>query len=351
MLAGIARAKTSVIIETYIFKLDSVGLKVIAALSLAAKRGLEVRVLMDGIGSADDGKTIAHQLEKAGVTTKIYHPLPWQVSHYRRAIRRDSLLGQCLFFFQKINQRDHRKLCVVDSETLWTGSLNITSDHLSVEKGGAGWRDLGIKMSDATVTQAEDSFNRLWDTQNQHSKRQRYRNILSNLTPRSQRKKAHFITQKIRKAQHRIWLTSAYFAPGSSLVQALKQAAKQGLEVHLILPRESDVKIFPFLTSTYYPELIQAGIKIHEYKPGFLHAKALIIDHTFLLGSTNFNHRSFIHDLELDVFVTQHTAQQTLESLFIQDMSQSELIASGRAEKNLIRRSLGAATKLLQYWF
>ncbi len=351
LVRGIELAKACILLETYIFKLDLLGLKIINALSAAAERGVQVRVLMDGIGSAEDGQHIALLLEQAGVSTKIYHPLPWQVRHYHRAINQGSLLGQVLFFFQKINQRDHRKLCVIDRENLWMGSLNICTDHLSLEKGGAGWRDLGLKMSGPGVSQAEDSFNRLWQAHNKPITHRSYRHILSNLTPKAQRKKVQFITQKIRLARSRIWLASAYFAPSSKLIKALKNAAANGLDVRLILPRNSDVKIFPYLSATYYPELLQSGVHIHEYKSGFLHTKALIIDQTYLLGSTNFNHRSFIHDLELDVFVTQTEAQQDLEQIFKQDLSQAKPITLPAPSRALGARLLGWLAKLLRYWF
>ncbi len=350
LIEGICSAEQSIELESYIFKTDSVGLRFIDALTAAAKRGVNVRVLIDGVGSSADGQKLSTRLNDGGVDTKIFHPLPWQVDQYRWSIKQGSFIERLFFFIQKMNQRDHRKLCIIDKQRLWTGSLNICDQHLSVERGGDGWRDLGVLVTGKRVAEVNSTFESIWNQQGLASKKNRFRTILSNLSPVTRRRKYQFITRRIQQAKSRVWIASAYFSPSSDFVEAIKLACQRGAEVRLIVPSHSDAFFFPYLTASYYPELLEAGVEIYEYSPAFLHAKALIVDEYFLIGSTNFNHRSFLHDLELDIALTTKAARQALESRFKADTKEATQIT----HKQLVSRTwsiyLGWIPRLVRYW-
>jgi len=350
LLLGIENAKTSIELESYIFKYDSVGRRFVDALVAATGRGVAVRVLIDGIGSAKDGKLITSLLSSQGIVSRIYHPLPWQINHYRWAIKQGSLIGRLVFFAKAINQRDHRKLCIVDNNTLWTGSLNICRQHLSVADGGEGWRDFGIRISDKRVVEAKLTFETIWQAKKRLLAKNKLRLIFSNLSPFTRRRKYRFITRKMEHAQHRIWITNAYFAPSSTFINSIKKACRRGVEVRLLVPSRSDVFLFRSLTASYYRELIVAGVSISEFPTIFLHAKALIIDDFYLLGSTNFNHRSFLHDLELDVTLSSKKSQTTLEKQFIIDCNKATKVTAERLENQGWAAYIAWLPRLLRYW-
>jgi len=350
LLLGIENAKISIELESYIFRYDSVGRRFVDALVAATGRGVAVRVLIDGIGSAEDGQLITSLLSSQGISSRIYHPLPWQINHYRWAIKQGSLIGRLLFFARTINQRDHRKLCIIDNSALWTGSLNICRQHLSIADGGEGWRDFGVRISDKRVAEARLTFESIWQPKMHLFTKKKFRLIFSNLSPFNRRRKYRFITRKMEHAQHRIWITNAYFAPSSTFINSIKNACRRGVDVHLLVPSRSDVFLFRSLTASYYRELILAGVSIYEFPTTFLHAKALIIDDFYFLGSTNFNHRSFLHDLELDVTLRSKKSQTTLEKQFIADCNKATKITRKQLEKLGWAAYIAWLPRLLRYW-
>jgi cardiolipin synthase A/B len=351
MFNDIAGAEQSIELESYIFSKDDLGEKIIAALIQAANRGVQVRVLIDGIGSADDGKDVASTLESEGVRVKIYHPLPWQVDRYHFAVKQGSVFGRLLYFIQKINKRNHRKLCIVDNTHAWTGSLNISAKHLSTEAGGEGWHDFGVRISGAMVPPIRTTFDSLWQRKKLLNWSNPLTRFVSNLSPRMRHKKNHFLLNKISNASQRIWISSAYFSPSRVILRALAFAAtKRGVEVNIIVPSKSDVLFFPLLTASYYADLLKMGANVFEYTPSFLHAKALIIDDMCIVGSSNLNHRSFLHDLELDVILTQPSTVNHMQEQFITDMSLSKRVTTQHLKSRAWYLSIAWVPRLLRYW-
>lgn len=351
MLNDIAHAQYSIELESYIFNKDKLGDKVIDALAQAAQRGVQVRVLIDGIGSADDGKAVASALEKQGVSVKIYHPLPWQMDRYRLALKEGSLFGRLWYFIQKINKRNHRKLCIIDNTYVWTGSLNISASHLSVDEGGEGWHDFGVRICGSMVPPVRSTFELLWQKKRLTRRSLSFSQFVSSVSPRMRRRKNHYLLHKINNASKRIWISSAYFSPSRVILKALSDAAcKRGVEICLIVPSKSDVAFFPILTASYYSDLLKMGVKIFEYTPAFLHAKALIIDELCLMGSSNLNHRSLFHDLELDVILTHPDTVSAMQQQFINDMAESRQITSDHMRARVWYMSISWIPRLLRHW-
>jgi cardiolipin synthase len=351
LLIDIADANFSVDLESYIFRNDSVGTQFINVLGNAAGRGVVVRVLIDGVGSVDDAVAVVSLLMKRGVDAKIYHPLPWQVNQYRWSIQQGSAIGRLFFFIQNINQRNHRKVCIVDKRIVWTGSVNISAQHLSPSQGGQGWRDISVRVTGGLAPQVRKMFNAIWTNQITRLRRRRFQTFLSNISPINRRRKYRFISNKLNQAKKQIWISSAYFSPSSVFVNALINASNRGVNVRLIVPFKSDVFFFPSLTATYYEALIKSGVEIFEYCSGFLHAKVLMIDEFYLLGSSNFNHRSFLHDLEFDVILTTASARNELKVQFIKDVEESSIITPQQLDARSWQIILGWIPRLLRYWF
>jgi cardiolipin synthase len=188
---------------------------------------------------------------------------------------------------------------------------------LSKKRGGQGWQDMVIKLCNANVKDLSFAYAIAWDGFPMNLKiKKRLQKI--NLEPvfrlnysRHLRRSLYkSLLSKIAKAKHHIWVTSAYFNPDYFILKKLKLAAKKGIDVRLVLPDESDVPLMKMVTATFYGQLIKAGVSIYEYLPGILHAKAINIDDWYSIGSSNLNHRSLRHDLEVDVDVQTQAAKQ-----------------------------------------
>jgi cardiolipin synthase len=319
LLDAIAGAETSVDFEYYIFSNDVLGSKFVAALVAAAQRGVRVRVMIDGIGSAGSGPEIARQLDEGGVEVNIYHPVPWLYGGYRWSLVRGGWLYKFFLFALNINRRNHRKLCVVDACKAWVGSLNISAEHLPVSAGGDGWRDYVVALKGEGVQFLQRGFEIQWFSWPARLQRGFLARHLSNRSRRARRLKNRFVVRSVTSAQSRVWVVSAYFAPTARMRRALLRACRGGVDVRLLLPESSDVRFFPSLSNHYYRELLRAGAKIFLYRTRVLHAKALMIDNFFILGSSNLNYRSTVHDLELDVVVDDAHTVAALEEVIAGD--------------------------------
>lgn len=349
LLLALENAHTSIDLEVYIFELDLLGLRILDALINAHQRGVKVRLLIDGIGSYNSSQAIFAKLSRHSIEVRVYHPLPWQVNHYSRSIRQGRMIDKALHFLKHMNRRDHRKLCIIDNRQLWTGSLNISRVHLSRKSGGHGWRDYGVCLEGEQVDELSDSFDAIWYARPANQK-SRLRLYWDNLNGWTRRRKNRKLVNSIAQASTRVWITSAYFAPSRSVLRALKRARAHDVDIRIIVPAQSDIPIFPFLTATYYKDLIKIGVSIFEYQPAVLHAKVLLIDDQVIIGSTNFNHRSFLHDLELDIILSQPTSKQRMEQWYLDDLSNSEQINSTLTRWAPINWVLGWFSKTLRYW-
>lgn len=319
LLSAVELAQETIDFEYYIFQLDDLGWQFVDALGQAASRGVRVRVLVDGLGSSASSETLARELFQRGVSVQIYHPLPWLTGSYRWSRSRGGWVYKFMVFLLNINRRNHRKLCVVDGKQAWVGSFNISQQHLPLEAGGAGWRDYALELRGNEVRSLVDGFERLWEASDPRFHRGFFGRYLSNRSNRSRRMKNRFVARSVATASSRVWLVSAYFAPTASLRRALLHACKAGRGVILLLPEQSDVPMFPSLSSHYYRELLRAGARIFLYQEGILHAKALLIDEFSIIGSSNWNYRSSLHDLELDVVVKGGSLAAELEQIIRDD--------------------------------
>ncbi|MEX1032465.1 MAG: phospholipase D-like domain-containing protein [Cellvibrionaceae bacterium] len=350
LLASIDHAQHDIVLATYIFELDALGREVIDRLAQARARRVRVRVLFDGVGSMEAADKIAHKLEEADIPVKIYHPLPWQPESYRRGLRHSSWLGSLVLSMLKINQRHHAKICIVDNFILWCGSQNISADHLSETRGGSGWRDYGAKVSGGNVEAVADTFDDLWEYRRPRIGRGLFHYYWNNLTELSRQRKNRLMAQRIANARQRVWIVNPYFSPTRTIIRAIIRASARGADVRLIVPHKSDLEFFPLLTATYYEELIRNEVRIFEYLPSILHGKLLIVDDFCLIGSTNLNHRSLLHDVEFDIILDHSQSLLTAEQLFLTDQNKSREVKAKYVRLLGQRRWLGWIPWLIRYW-
>jgi cardiolipin synthase len=358
LLDDIATAKRSIDLETYIFDRDEIGQKVADELVRAAQRGINVRILVDGAGTPLWGSILTRNLENAGVQTRIFHPFPWRLWHWSRSVVRVSPLLKAIYLLLKINSRNHRKVCIIDDEIAYVGSLNISKSHLDKEQWGEYWRDIAVRLNGVDIRELKMAFDAAW---HHMPIQERIREIFSyinknpifrlNNTRHRRRILYKNLLRRMNQCQHRIWITNAYFVPDNFLLKKLSDAAQRGIDVRILLPQKSDIFIMPWTSTTFYYNLLKSGVRIFEYLPSMLHAKSLILDDWVSVGSSNLNHRSLLHDLEVDVNIRLPESKKLIIEQFIADLARSkEIQINYWQQRPYYQRIIGRLLLYIKYW-
>jgi cardiolipin synthase len=352
LIADIDQAQFSIVLETYKFRLDDIGLRVINSIKKALQRGVSVRLLMDGVGSSEDADSIAKQLESDHCQVRIFHPLPWDFPSYRRALTANRWYSQLLYLLASINHRDHRKLCLIDDHIGWLGSFNITADHFNQTLNNSldNWHDTGLRVTSGVVQDLTADFEQVWQRKIA-SVTKRTARFLSNHSIQLRNARNQRMLMMLNQAKKRIWITNAYFNPSIKLLNALKNSAHKGIDIRILVPSRSDIFLFPLLSRTYYADLLNAGIQVFELQSRSLHSKTMLIDQRGLIGSTNLNYRSFFHDLELDALLNSADSVERLSQKFLSDINDSmEITANHWIKYPWLLKMLGGLSRFFRYW-
>ena len=353
IISAIHAAQFQVDMEVYIFESNDIGAKVASALLNAAKRGVTVRLMVDGMGIDDQFPTLAQKLINDGVQLRIFRPLPWRVREWRFSRFGLPWLSKLWYLTSSVNRRNHRKMLLIDNHLIWLGSINISQNHFPQAFGGKGWRDTAIKITSTKLTLPREAFEVNWNALKlKHRKALNRRFIhseyLFNFTRGLRAARSRKLIAQLDHAKQCIWLSNAYFFPDSRLLRRLESAGKRGVDVRLLLPEKSDVFFMPWVASLFYPRLLNAGVLIYAYRPTVLHAKTMIIDDWATIGSSNLNQRSFMQDLEVDYCIQCPENVQQLKSSFELDTQQAEVLNETALRKNKRwQRWLGALALLL----
>ncbi len=314
MLAQIAGARSEILLESYIFADDEIGRRFAQQLSRQAQAGIRVRVHIDAAGSLFwSARSLMKGMVAHGVQVRWFHHWDW-----RRPWR--------------YNRRNHRKLLVIDGETAWVGGFNIHRENSLSVYGPERWRDTHVRFGGELAVQARQLFNNFW----RRWKRPRlrytasYHNLLvSNYAYGSRRHMNRLFREILAGAQHSIHLTTPYFIPDHRTQQLLSRAARQGIEVHLLVPAKSDIRVARWAARAVYAPLLDAGVRIHEYLPRVLHAKTVIVDgQQAVIGTSNIDYRSFFLNYELNLFTHEMELCRQLETQFNEDLLSSEAICN-----------------------
>lgn len=360
MRRDIRKASRTIEVAFYIFIFDGLGSSLIEELGKASQKGVKVRIIVDAIGSpAWDNETIKN-LRSAGIESCVFHPLPWRMMMGRMKSV-DNAIKRFFELCSKLNKRDHRKCCIIDDEIAWVGSFNAVKYHLDDGLGSPAWRDTGVRVSGPNVRVVRELFDFIWQRNLSSERRTPLKGYLTsirkskclrtNATFGLRRQFAARLYADIATAKCRVWVSNAYFLPVSRLQWQLMRAAKNGVDVRLLLPGRSDVFFAPWLARAYYRLLLECGVKIYEYQSGILHAKSILFDDFAYIGSSNFNHRSLLHDIELDIVCEHRSSLNTLEQQFQIDMAQSiEVNNNKQMPGNWWERTIARVLLLLKNW-
>jgi cardiolipin synthase len=322
MLDAIRSAQMSVNLETYIFEPGEIGRGFIDALVERAGAGVEVRVVLDSIGSSRMGGAV-RRLCAAGCRIHFYQ----SISLYR---------------LHRLNQRTHRELLIVDGMVAFTGGAGIADRWAKAERGGRPWRDTMARLEGPIVTALQGVFAENWLecsgeilTGPRHWPRLHAADsteaMLVKSSPSNRATAARVVFQMlIEGAVREIAISTPYFLPDQSLRQALARAVQRGVRVRVLVPgRLADQRLVRLASRRMYRELFHAGIRLFEYRPAMMHAKVLVVDNAWaVIGTTNIDNRSFEHNDEVNVAFRNPTIAKRLLSDFESDLACSDEVTS-----------------------
>lgn len=357
ILQAISTAQQEILIETYIFDIDRMTEKILAALVQARERGVEVYLMVDGVGAYLESFYLGRFCTRAGIHFMVYHALPTPVSSPFQFLSR--LLFNFNFAVQSLNKRNHRKTVLIDRQTCFLGSFNFTSLHCREYSGEKAWRDSGVQLRGEPALDVRDLFfftfiraslpQKILLRDRQRLSRLNHTIAFSiNATRKMRRRSQRSLLRRLKQAQSHVRITSAYFLPNHKLLKALIAARKRGVEVHVIHPSISDTRIVKLAALQAIHELLKNKVRIYEYQNQVLHAKIMTVDNITFLGSANFNNRSWFHDLEIEAILSDPQSQENLEIQWQRDLQNS------RELQLTDFKSLPFFTRLasrIAYWF
>jgi len=315
MLLAINNAQSEIQMETYIFADDEVGRLFSQALSARAKSGVKVRLMVDAVGSMFQLKHMGAEMKKAGVVVRHFHR--W---HWRHPLR--------------YNRRDHRKLLVVDAKTAFLGGFNIHRQSSLLYYGETRWRDTHTRFCSELARQAGELFDAFWRGEKRFlpaSGRRDNSVLVPNQSRICRQRLACIYDAALNNAQTQICLTTPYFVPDHRTQKALLSAAKRGVKVHLLVPRNSDVRLARWAANAVYAHLLDGGVQIFEYIPRMLHAKVVIVDGEWAtVGTANLDYRSLFQNYELNLVSNDADLCVSLQTQFETDLLESSQVCSAR---------------------
>jgi cardiolipin synthase len=308
LCADIDAAQHSIYLETYIFAADEAGRKVADALRRAAARGVVVRVMLDGFGSAELPSPWLDELRAAKV----------EVQWFRREISPFTLRRSRMRRLRRL----HRKLAVMDGEVAFVGGININNDVSSHDSFSSPRLDYAVRVQGVMAGEIQAATRRLWGVVSWANFRRRGKEIRRFVLERDKQMVATGITlvlrdnlrhrhdiedtylQAIAGAQREIIIANAYFLPGRDFRHALIQAVQRGVRAVLLLQGRVEYRVQHYATHALYDQLLAAGVEIYEYQPSYLHAKVAVVDGLWAtVGSSNIDPFSLMLALEANLAV------------------------------------------------
>lgn len=320
MLRTIASAQHHVHVQFYIFMDDAVGRLLRDALVDKARQGVKVRLLYDDVGSWKAKNSFFRAMQQEGI--EVY---PFGEVKFAALTRR-------------VNYRNHRKVVIVDGKVGYIGGMNIADRYYRGLAWGK-WRDTHIRIEGMAVNALQTSFFVDWyyasrilvsepvyfpkvkqcgDTAMQ---------IVTSYPMGEWKSIMQGLLQVIGQSRHYLYIQTPYFLPTEPILMALRNAALAGVDVRLMVPKRGDSLLADLASHSYYKEVMMAGVKIYEYEPGYLHAKVLIADDSFVtVGSTNMDFRSFEQNFEINAFIYDPEVVRAMKRIFMVDQQQSTRI-------------------------
>ncbi len=344
LIKDLTKAKEFIFVEYFIIKRGHFWNSILSVLKEKASSGVEVRVLYDDIGCI---RTLPYNyyktLRKMGIKCEVFSKLRGQANN-------------------EFNNRNHRKIAIIDGKVAYTGGINIADEYINQVKRFGHWKDAGVRLFGSAVNELTSTF--ILDY-NMSSKTadlnpQQYMRIVSGknkgfcvpfcdgpnpIFDKQVSKTA--IINMLSHAKRYVYMTTPYLIIDNELSQAIENTALRGVDVKIITPHVPDKKIIFRLTRSAYKPLIKSGVKIYEYTPGFIHAKTYLSDdETAIVGTVNLDYRSLSHHFENSVRFYRHKVIKDIKADFINTLSYSQLATENEHAGGPLKRFFTAILKV-----
>ena len=320
MLEALRAAQKSILLETYILAADGTGDRFKAVLIERAQAGVAVRVIYDAVGSFGLPGSWVEDLRAAGCEVIDFNPIaPWRAKF-------------------RLSHRDHRKIIVVDDAVAFTGGLNISNDYASVDDGGVGWHDMHCRVVGPIVIDLARMFRRSWlraggtyypppppFEQTAKSNGSSFVRLIDNTRRRQRATTRRAYLHVLRAARESVWIENAYFLPDRGLRRAMTRAARRGVDVRVIVPGNSDVRVIEWASLYVLRGLAKLGVKVMRWRGPMMHAKTAVVDATWsTIGSYNFDSMSRFNNLEVTVEILDPDVAHALVVNYERDMQNAD---------------------------
>ena len=349
-LAAIRAARRSIHLEVYLFLRGRVADEMLAALEERARNGVRVRLVVDRYGSLLTPKRYFDRLKQAGGELHWYQPIAW-------------------YTLKRLNNRTHRDVLVVDGEVAFVGGLGVADYWLGSRARGRPWRDTMIQVSGALAMGLQSSFAENWleaageilpDAEFEGGVHEselappgpEVALVVNSAPSEGRSTRARTLFQiLVASSRESIFIASPYFIPDRRLCEELVEAVRRGVAVTVLVPgRWNNHPLTRLASRRRYGQLLEGGVAIHEYQPAMMHAKILIVDHEWsVVGSTNFDNRSFGLNDEINVAILQKPLAARLEADFAADLAQSAAMTLEQWRRRaLAERAFASVARLLE---
>lgn len=331
MFETIRQAKSSIHLEYFNFRNDSIANLLFDILREKRKEGVEVRALFDGFGNDSNNQPLKKEhlqkLHADSINIYEFDPIrfPW-VNH--------------------IWPRDHRKIVVIDGEVAYTGGMNVADYYIVGTEQVGEWRDMHCRIEGPAVNELQQIFLRMWkrvtketitDAKYFQGKPAGNKMVgIANREPHTSNEiMRRFYVHALDAAQDSIKLVNPYFAPTSSVIKALKRCAERGVKMDILMSSKYDIPLMPDVVIYNMKKLAKRGARIWRYRPGFHHSKIMMVDGKFCtVGSTNLDARSLRYDYEINAIIIDPETAHQLEERFMQDTQKCDLMTEESLKKS-----------------
>lgn len=323
VMEAIQSAKHHVHLEYYIYECDEIGMAIIEALIVKARQGVEVRFIYDDFGSPSISSALEKRMRDAGIEVMPFH----KIKYYLLANR--------------FNYRNHRKILIVDGHTAFVGGINVSDKYInpsSPSRDHMYWRDTHLRIQGTGMYYLQYLFLTDWNfcCDNKLDPNEQYFADIpechnncyvqiaaggpDSLLPTI----LYSLMQAINLAEEEVLITTPYFIPGDSMLDAICMAAMSGVKVKLLIPEKGDSRIVSAANRSYFTKLLQAGTEVYLYQKGFVHAKTLVSDRKLsIVGTANMDLRSFELNFEVNAVVYDEQIAGQLRKQFFEDLQSS----------------------------
>lgn len=348
LLAALEQAEEFIFLEYFIIAEGEMWGRILEILARKARDGVDVRVIYDGTCAFSAlSFDYPKRLRALGIACKIYAPItPFVSTHY--------------------NYRDHRKILVVDGKVAFNGGVNLADEYINAKERFGHWKDAAVMLRGDAVSSFTQMFLDMWELDERGSEEAARARFLR-LPAQPQTPPGGYVIPYgdcpldrykvgervyldiLNRAERYVHITTPYLILDGEMENALKYAAERGVEVALILPGIPDKRLPYALAKTYYASLMEAGVRIYEYTPGFVHAKLLVCDgREAVVGTVNLDYRSFYHHFECATYLYRVPCIADIEADFSQTRERSRAVTPAvLKEEKLSHRLLGVLMKAI----